>query len=136
MPTIRQKKLAKELVANFQKPIPDTAGQVLEKVGYSKNLTKQPGRVIEADGVKEALADLGFTEDFAKQKVVEIMQTSTNEMAVLKGAEQIFKVHGSYAPERREVESKNINLDVTLNPETEALAQEYEERIKQRLLGK
>lgn len=134
MPTIKQKKLAQELVNNLQKPIPDTAGQILEKIGYSKGIQKSPSQVIDTPGVKKALEDLGFTEEFAKKKVVEIMQTSENEMAVLKGAEQIFKVHGSYAAEKHT--NLNVNLGVTHDPKTQAIADEYEEKLKQSLLGK
>ena len=42
---------------------PLTGGEMLEKVGYSPNLVKQPGRVMEAQGVKDALAEYGLTEE-------------------------------------------------------------------------
>lgn len=58
MATLKQKKLAKELANNLKSKNTLTAGQMLEKVGYSKNLVKQPGRVIQAEGVQQELAQL------------------------------------------------------------------------------
>lgn len=97
MPTPRQKKLAKLIIENSTLDKPLNGGEMLEKVSYSKGLQKQPSRVIEAEGVKQALADYGFTEDNAKKVVSEIMlndKVSANDR--LKATDQVFKVHKSY----------------------------------------
>jgi hypothetical protein len=109
MATQRQKKLAKVIVENSTKDKPINAGQMLEKVGYSDNLVKQPGRVIESEGVQEELKELGFTEENAKRVVKEIMlNENVDPSARLKATDQVFKVKGSYAPEKRDVK-----VDVT-----------------------
>ena len=75
---------------------------MLEKVRYGK-ISKQPSRVIESEGVQEALEDLGFTEDNAKKVVSEIMLDSDNDAnARLKATDQVFKVKGSYASEHQD----------------------------------
>lgn len=108
MPTVRQKRLAKVIIENTVSPEPLNKGQMLEKVGYSPNLVKQPGRVIEAEGVQEALMESGFTEDNAKKVVESIMLDPTKDPnARLKASDMVFKVHGSYAPD------KNININIT-----------------------
>ena|SRR3990167_198634 len=102
MPTLRQRKVAKAIVENLQSDEPLTAGKMLEKVRYGK-ISKQPSRVIESEGVQEALEDLGFTEDNAKKVVSEIMLDSDNDAnARLKATDQVFKVKGSYASEHQD----------------------------------
>lgn len=132
MATVKQKKIAKLIIENEALDIPLNAGQMLEKVGYSHNLVKQPGRVIESEGVKEALNEYGFSEDNAKRVVAEILlKKEAADKDRLKAAEQVFKVHGSYAPE------KSITAHVELKehtPETELLANEYEERLRTKMI--
>lgn len=106
MTTTKQKKLAHEIVKNASKEKPDTAGSLLEKVGYAEGLVKQPGRVIEAPGVQEELARLGFDPVAAKSVVAEILYAGDNDASRLKAADMIFKVHGTYAAE------KHISLNV------------------------
>lgn len=118
MATQRQKKLAQAIVENLQSEETKTAGELLEKVGYSEHLVKQPGRVMEQEGVKEELALLGFNENRAKAVVSEILETSEDHNR-LKAADMIFKVHGSYAPEK----SVNLNLNATTNLSEEQIAQ-------------
>lgn len=100
-PSPLQHKLAEELIFNHQRQKPLHAGQLLEKVGYSKHLAKQPGRVIELKGVQKALAELGFHEDNAKRVVAEILNGKKQQSKDrLKAADMVFKVHGTYAPEQ------------------------------------
>src|SRR5690606_1587832 len=57
-PTAKQRKLAKALVANEFSDKPEPIGQLLEKVGYSKNTAEaKPGEIIAQEGVQEALAE-------------------------------------------------------------------------------
>lgn len=128
MPTVRQKRVAKLIVENATLDKPLNAGQMLEKVSYSEGIQKQPNRVLESEGVQEALADLGFTEDNAKRVVTEIMlNPDADNSSRLKATDQVFKVQGSYAPERH----LNTNINVDITPEKVALAQEYEQRLKE-----
>ena len=101
MATQKQKKLAKMIVENAKRDKPLNGGEMLEKVGYSEHLVKQPGRVLEAEGVQEELGALGFTEENAMMVVKEIMMNNkVDSSSRLKATDQVFKVKGSYAPEK------------------------------------
>jgi len=104
MPTLKQKKLAKEIVTNLAANKPKTAGELLEKVGYAKNTAEaKPGEMMERKGVIEELKKLGFDEDNAKRVVGEILNESEDNNR-LKAADLVFKVNGSYAAEKHEVQ--------------------------------
>lgn len=115
MPTQRQKKVAKLIIENSTVDKPLTGGQMLAKVGYSESMqTAKVNDVLESEGVKEALADYGFTEDNAKQVVASILLDENKDPnSRLKASDMIFKVHGTYAPE------KNINLNIDAEPSKE-----------------
>lgn len=109
MATTKQKRIAKLVVENATLDKPLTGGQMLAKVSYSKGLQKQPSRILESEGVKEALDELGFSEENAKKVVGNILLKETaKDTDRLKAAEQIFKVQGSYAPE------KNVNVNIEI----------------------
>lgn len=110
MATLKQQKVAKELVDNLVSKETKTAGQVLEKVGYSEGIQKSPSRVIQSVGVKEELYRMGFSEEMARQVVGEILQFGDEDRDRLKAAEMVFKVYGSYAPD------KHINVNVKATP--------------------
>lgn len=127
MGTQKQKKIAKLIVENASLDKPLNGGEMLAKVSYSKGLQKQPSRILESEGVKEELALLGFTEDNAKSVVAEILlnpDADTNSR--LKASDQIFKVHGTYAAEKK----LNVNLNVERTPELEEKGKLFDEWIK------
>ena len=129
MPTARQKKVAKLIVENVTLDKPLNGGEMLEKVSYSKGIQIQPSRVFESEGVKEALADLGFTESNAKMVVSEILLNDKVEPnARLKAADQVFKVHGSYAPEKSA--SVNVNIEKS-DIDLEKLASELAKKLQE-----
>ena len=114
--TIRQKKLAKVIIENSIIDKPLNAGQMLAKVRYGK-ISRQPSRVLKSKGVQQALQDEGFSEDNAKKVVTEIMLNSEAEPnARLKATDQVFKVKGSYAPEK----SINLNIEVPTEKQNQA----------------
>ncbi len=114
MPTAKQKRVAKLIIENGKLDIPLNGGEILEKVRYSKGMQIQPSRVLQSEGVKEELANLGFTEANAKSVVTEIMLNKKAEPnARLKATDQVFKVEGSYAPEK----SVNLNVEIEASPE-------------------
>lgn len=102
MATLRQKKLAKLIVENALSEKPLNAGQMLESVGYSKTMaTAKPGEMLASKGVKKELEILGFTEEAAMSVVSEILNNkNVDPNARLKAADQVFKVRGTYAPEK------------------------------------
>ncbi len=113
MGTFRQKKLAKALIDNAISNDPMNKGELLEKVGYAKNTAEaKPGEILEQKGVQEELKAYGFDEDSAKRVVKEVMSEKEEPNARLKAADMVFKVHGSYAPEKKDITSggEKINL--------------------------
>jgi len=129
MATEKQKKIAELIVENSVIDEPLNGGEMLEKVGYSPNLVKQPGRVLQSEGVLEHLEVLGFTESNAKMVVTEIMLNGDNDpSARLKATDQVFKVMGAYAPEKSV--NLNVNSDVTSSEELEALARRLNETTR------
>ena len=133
MPTLKQKKLAKEIVENLESSEPKSAGEILESIGYSKAIAKNPKMAIEGKGVQEELEVLGFSEEAAKGVVASILHHSDNDMARLKASDQMFKVLGSYAPEKRE--NVNLNLNSNITPKSQALAKQYEEEMRKEIEG-
>lgn len=134
MPTIRQKRVAKLIIENSKLDKPLNGGAMLAKVGYSKSMqTAKVNDVLESDGVQEALRESGFTEDNAKKVVESIMLNERVEPnARLKASDMVFKVHGSYAPER----NINTNLNIKVNPKDKdliALRDKYEEELRSKL---
>lgn len=105
MPTQKQKKIAELLIQNATLDKPLNGGEMLAKVGYSKSMqTAKVNDVLESEGVLEALEDFGFNESNAKKVVSEIMLNEKAESnARLKATDQVFKVVGAYAPEKRDL---------------------------------
>lgn len=103
-PSIRQMELAKEILLNIKRTgkAKKNKGQLVESVGYSKTVAMhKPGEVMEQVGVKEALKSFGFDEESAKAILTEIM-TNPKEKGEnrIKAAQEVFKVFGTYAPEK------------------------------------
>lgn len=113
MATTKQRKLAQLIVENSQLDKPLNSTEMLVNVGYKENTAKHKQKdIIEAEGVKEALKEAGFTEDRAKFVVAEILITG-EEQNRLKAADMVFKHYGSYAAER------HINVIVEVAPSEE-----------------
>lgn len=116
MGTQRQKKVAKLIVENQTLDKPLTGGQMLEKVRYGK-ISKQPSRILESEGVREELTNLGFSEEGAKGVVQEILYNQRVQPSDrLKAADQVFKIHGSYAAEKKDISTLGESLN-TLSKE-------------------
>lgn len=111
MATTKQKKLAKVIIENAVIDSPLNAGQMLEKVGYSKSVAKaKSADIINSEGVQEALSDYGFNPDNAKMVVAEILlDPETEKNTRISAAKEVFKVFGEYAPEKKLVGTFNLN---------------------------
>ena len=96
MATLKQKKVAKELVKALKTDKPPSAGAVLKSVGYGTGLQSQPKRVLKSKGVQEALNELGFTVDGADGVVKKILYKSKREDFRLKAADLVYKRLGAY----------------------------------------
>ena len=113
MSTLKQKNLAKGIIDNLHSNEPKNAKELLVSVGYAeKTATHMPGRTIDQPGVKAELAKFGFSEEAAQEVVAEILLAGDDDHSRLKAADMIFKVFGSYAPEKRQ----NLNVNVTKEP--------------------
>lgn len=112
MATVKQKRVARLIIENTKLAQPLTGAQMLAKVSYSKGIQTQPSRVLESEGVQEELKAQGFTEENAMNVVTEIMLNGdVDPGARLKATDQVFKVRGTYAPE------KKLNLNFEVNSE-------------------
>lgn len=108
--TIKQERVAGLIIENASLDKPLNAGQILEKAGYNKNISKTPGKVINSRGVQEELEMAGFNERAAMKVVDEIMNDkNVDPSARLKATDQVFKVRGTYAPEKSIVANIQVN---------------------------
>ena len=98
-------KLAKELINNQLLDKPRSKAEVLKSVGY-KALADQPNRVLESVGFKQALRDLGLTEELITTSLVaDINAKPEKRLGELKlGAEMLQMVRQEDKPQ---TESKN-----------------------------
>lgn len=130
MARTRQKKLAQALVENSQKDKPDTLGEMLVNVGYSKNVAEaKPTEIIQSEGVQKELAALGFSEENANLVVGTILLNEKEKATDrLKAAELVYKVKGSFkstdAPENTRV------VNIFNNPTFELATRTYEQSLK------
>lgn len=105
MATIRQKRLANAIVQNSKKENPLNKKELLVSVGYAPSTAdvNQNG-IMQQIGVKEELAVLGFDEKSAMKVVQQIMNNEdVDPSARLKATDQVFKVQGTYAPEKQAI---------------------------------
>lgn len=118
MATVRQRRVAKLIIENatLDKPITDI--EILKRSNYSTTTAETKStKVIASEGVQEVLKESGFTEENAKAVVEEIMLDKKVEPnARLKATDQVFKVQGTYAPEK----SVSLNIEVPVGKQKTA----------------
>lgn len=136
MPTPRQQKLAQAIVENAQRDKPLNKKELLVSSGYSVSSAESvPSRVLEAEGVQDALEELGFSENNAKQVVGELLMDPSQDGNIrLNAAKEVFKVHGSYAPEKKITANVHVERKVD-DEELETLRLEYEDKLRDKLIG-
>jgi Holliday junction resolvasome RuvABC DNA-binding subunit len=105
MATTRQKRVAKALIENVKLKKPLTRKEILVNSGYSASIASQnPAVIVESEGVLAELSALGFHEDGAKAVVQSILYDKRVAPADrLKASDQVFKVQGTYAPEKQAI---------------------------------
>ena len=131
MPTPRQEKLAEAIIENMASDKPKSKIELAVSSGYALSTAEGGVKdIVEQKGVQEALVVRGFTVENAKRVVSDLMLDEQQDGNVrLKAADMTFKVHGSYAPEKQEVKSVNVDVSVT-SEEALKLTEEYEQRLK------
>jgi hypothetical protein len=108
MATLRQKKLAQNIVQNTQDGLKKNKQELVVSSGYTPTQAdKKAGEIMESKGVQVELRKLGFDSDSAKRVVAEILEFGEDDTVRLNAAKEIFKVHGDYAAE------KSFNLTTT-----------------------
>lgn len=125
MATRLQRKLAEEIIKDAKSKRPRQKQDLVVSVGYSPvTADNKAGEIIDSKGVREVLTEMGFSEDGAKAVVAEILyDKSVVASSRLSAADQVFKVHGSYAPDKH----VNMNVEVKANPIVEELANKLDE---------
>lgn len=114
MPTILQRNLAENIVKNIKNRKPKTKKELVVSSGYSEMSAESSAHfIIEQKGVQEALEEFGFTEDNAKKVVAEILLSDKTQASDrLRAASEVFKVKGSYAPEKTINANMNVSIDI------------------------
>lgn len=116
MGTIRQKKLANEVVKNMARNKPLNKQELVGSVGYSElSAEHKATEILNSKGVQEELIILGFDSNNAKRVVGKILDNEyAEERDRLKAAEMVFKVNGDLAPEKHlniNIEKRIISID-------------------------
>lgn len=115
MATIRQKKLAQAIVENAKSSKPRNKMELVASVGYSTKSSKHKQKeIIQSKGVLNELFLMGFSEDKAKETVGRIVQFGNSDEVQLSAAKEIFKVHGSYAPDKHEHFGVSIQISAPI----------------------
>jgi hypothetical protein len=101
MSTINQEKAALRVKEAIERKELTTGGEILESIGYSKAIAKNPQMVFESKGFKEALERLGFSIEAADLTVAKVLRTGKDENK-LRAAAEVYKRFGAYSPEKHE----------------------------------
>lgn len=116
MATLRQKKLAKNIVDNLSQEKPLNKKELVVSAGYSVMSAESSAHlIIDQKGVQEELKNFGFDPEKAKEVVAQILTGGENDTVKLRAADMIFKVHSTYAPERSVSLSISQNNDAKLD---------------------
>lgn len=106
--------------------------EIVRQAGYSKQQEKSPTNVLASEGVKIALAELGFTLDRADETVASILTGKrTKDETKLKAADIIYKRLGGYAPDKSI--SVSVKGDVKDFEKYREIAGKYEEELLKKL---
>lgn len=129
MSTLNQKRLAVNLQEAVEKGKKVSLTELAVSSGYAPSTADGGVKdILEQKGTQEELEKRGFTAEKAKEVVASIM---TNERVKprdrLTAADMTFKVHGSYAPEKRVVQQTSVEGTPQDYVEATKLAQKYEQ---------
>ncbi len=104
------------MVENLSRDKPLNKQDLVISSGYAvKTAEGHAPDIMEQKGVLEALDDYGFNVETAKKVVGQILLEGENDNVKLKAGEMIFKVHGTFAPE------KSVNLNINHNTNNQAI---------------
>lgn len=130
-PSEREIKLAQLIIENSSANVKRPHKELMLQAGYSAKTAPLPGRTMRQEGVRRALTYLGFSEIGAKRVVSEIMYSQKVKPDTrLDAAREVFKVYGSYAPEK--TANMNMNMEMMSNPteDDKAAIAEFHAQLK------
>jgi len=134
MGTIKQKKAAEEIAKSMKGKESKTAGEILEKVGYSEAIAKNPKMVLESEGFLEEFEKL-IPNSKLTLKHNQLLEDEKSEIQI-KALDMAYKVKGNYAPEKSISANLNLDVEVKQSQESKDLVDEYEEKVKNMLKEK
>jgi len=130
-PTTRQRKAAQAHVDNFLSGKPISTGSMLKSVGYGTGLQNQPARVLESVGFKQAIRDMGLTEELITTSLVEdIKNKPQKRVAELKLGSEILGIVRN--DEKPPSEQKNT-YNFIFSQEVQSKVHDINEEIKKTL---
>ena len=112
MATLKQRKVAKQIVKAVELDKYPTGGEIVESSGYGKSMRLFPGRILESIGVKEELKRLGFSVEAADQVIWQMLHRGRKEETKIKAAQEIYKRMGAYEDTKQ---GANKNLIIVLS---------------------
>lgn|SRR3990167_9261506 len=95
MPTLNQQKAAISVKEAMESGEKTDGGSILEKIGYSPSIAKNPKMIFKSKGFKEALKQLGFSVGAADMTVAKILRTGKEENQ-LRASDMIYKRFAAY----------------------------------------
>lgn len=107
IPRPMQVKAAKAMIENLSLDNPKTSGEVMEMIGYSNGVVRTPSIVTESAGYKQALRNLGLTEELITSSLVsDIKEKPKNRLGEMRLGAEIL---GMNKPENEPEKPKSSN---------------------------
>lgn len=112
-------------------PIP--RGEVLASIGYSQGITETPSIVTESLGFKQALRDLGLTEELITSSLVQDIKAKPEKrIQELKLGAEIL---GMVKREDEQVKTASNTYNFLFSPEVQANIKAIDNQIKEQLVN-
>lgn len=132
-PTLRQRAAAKAVIENLQVDNPQTMAAILEKSGYSPKTALTPKTATDTPGFKQALYDLGLTEELITSSLVEDIKLKPQQrIQELKlGAELL----GMVKREDEQIRNTNNTYNFLFSADVQANIRAIDNKIKEQLIN-
>ena len=131
-PTPKQRQAAKKIIENQRIDKPKDLGVVLADIGYSKGIQETPSIVIESQGFKQAIRDMGLTEELITSSLVkDIKKKPKNRLGELRlGAEILGMKQDEDKPQQKSGNTYNIFFSKEIQENVKLLEDKIKERLK------
>lgn len=133
-PKPRQRKAAVAVVENAKSDHPLPIGQVLKSVGYGTGLQTQPARVLESQGFKVALAEMGLTTELITESLVDdIHEKPGKRLGELRLGAEILKLTKPESDPNEKPKTGNT-YNFIFNAENQKDINKLNDNIKSRII--